>query len=80
MAIIDDLRSACEGHPHAKIAWPHRLLHEAIEALESAHAALDLVKAARPTNVMHAYTSWEIPHSTFIKCGEARQRIEASHD
>ncbi len=23
------LLNACNGHPHAKIPWPHRILHEA---------------------------------------------------
>lgn len=27
------LREACDGHPHAKIPWPHRLLHEAAEEI-----------------------------------------------
>lgn len=30
------LREACDGHPHAKIPWPHRLLHEAASAIEGA--------------------------------------------
>jgi mannose/cellobiose epimerase-like protein (N-acyl-D-glucosamine 2-epimerase family) len=29
------LRQAATGHPEAKIPWPHRLLHEAADALES---------------------------------------------
>jgi hypothetical protein len=36
-----ELRAACEGHPHAKIPWPHRLLHKADEALEAIEAELD---------------------------------------
>lgn len=31
--LIARLREACNGHPHAKIAWPHRVLHEAATAL-----------------------------------------------
>ena len=33
--IADELRKACSGHPHAKIAWPHRLLHRAADALDA---------------------------------------------
>ena len=29
--LVERLRGACNGHPHAKIAWPHRILHEAAE-------------------------------------------------
>lgn len=32
--IVERLRSACVGHPNAKIPWPHRLLHDAIAAIE----------------------------------------------
>jgi hypothetical protein len=28
--LIERLSAACDGHPNAKIPWPHRLLHEAI--------------------------------------------------
>lgn len=28
------LREACNGHPQALIPWPHRILHEAAEAIE----------------------------------------------
>lgn len=28
--ILDRLKEACNGHPHAKIEWPHRVLHAAI--------------------------------------------------
>jgi hypothetical protein len=32
--LVERLREACKGHPHAKIPWPHRLLHEAIAEIE----------------------------------------------
>ena len=32
--LIDELRAACNGHPHAKIGWPHRLLHDAADRIE----------------------------------------------
>ena len=33
--LVEKLREACTGHRHAKIEWPHRLLHDAIAALQS---------------------------------------------
>lgn len=38
------IRALCNGHPHAKIAWPHRELHEiaeAVEAIEAEHFTPD---------------------------------------
>lgn len=32
--IVTQLREACVGHPHARISWPHRLLHDAIAEIE----------------------------------------------
>jgi len=32
--ILSRLREACVGHPHARIPWPHRLLHDAIAKIE----------------------------------------------
>lgn len=29
------LREAATGHPHAEIPWPHRLLHDAANALDA---------------------------------------------
>lgn len=31
--LVARLREACVGHPHAKVAWPHRVLHEAADAI-----------------------------------------------
>lgn len=33
------LRAACNGHPHAKIPWPHRILHEAADSIETLRVA-----------------------------------------
>jgi site-specific DNA-methyltransferase (adenine-specific) len=33
-ALSLSLRQACNGHPYAKIPWPHRLLHEAADEIE----------------------------------------------
>ena len=34
MQLVVRLREACNGHPHAKIPWPHRILHEAADEIE----------------------------------------------
>ena len=31
LSIVERLRAACVGHPYAKIAWPHYILHEAAD-------------------------------------------------
>ena len=36
--IVERLHEACNGHPHAKIAWPHRLLHDAVAEIERLRA------------------------------------------
>lgn len=36
--IVARLYAACNGHPHAKIAWPHRLLHDAVKEIETLRA------------------------------------------
>lgn len=39
------LRAACNGHPHAKIPWPHRLLHEAADEMGRLLAVAAAVEA-----------------------------------
>lgn len=36
--LVARLREACDGHPHAKIEWPHRILHEAADEIERLQA------------------------------------------
>lgn len=38
--ILARLLEACNGYPHAKIAWPHRLLHDAHDEIERLKADL----------------------------------------
>ena len=40
------LLDACLGHPHAKIPWPHRLLHEAAAEIDRLRAALEAIDNA----------------------------------
>ena len=41
MKLTERLRAACNGHPHAKIPWPHRILHEAADAIEQRDALVE---------------------------------------
>ena len=49
--IVTRLNAACIGHPHARIPWPHRLLHDARARIEELHTllaeGLDLCVRAR---------------------------------
>lgn len=53
--LTDRLKAACNGHPSAKIAWPHNLLHDAIRELDRKDDLIkelvDLVDTA--LNVVH---------------------------
>jgi hypothetical protein len=44
MAGGDKLRALCNGHPNAKVPWPHRPLHEAADTLDELLAALELLQ------------------------------------
>lgn len=36
--IIERLREACVGHPDARVPWPHRVLHDAIDEISRLRA------------------------------------------
>lgn len=40
MTIAARLRAACNGHPDAKVPWPHRVLHEGADTIDELVAAL----------------------------------------
>ena len=42
--LVDRLLKACNGHPHALIPWPHRILHDAV-----AHIQAQAVRIAQLT-------------------------------
>jgi len=44
MNLVERLRQACSGHPVAKIAWPHRILHEAADAIERLQKELETAR------------------------------------
>lgn len=43
--LVERLRAACDGHPHAKIPWPHRVLHEAADRIEADAARITMLDA-----------------------------------
>ena len=51
--IVVRLRENCNGHPHAKIAWPHRILHEAAETIESDRALLERARDEITLSLSH---------------------------
>lgn len=44
-SVAGGLRHACNGHPAAQIPWPHRLLHEAADHIESLESTLSKLEA-----------------------------------
>lgn len=51
--VVRRLREACTGHPNAVIPWPHRLLHDAADAIERlAKDAERIDWLADPSNVI----------------------------
>jgi hypothetical protein len=44
--LVARLMKACNGHPYAKITWPHTILHEAKDRLEALQARVDALEAA----------------------------------
>jgi len=44
--LVERINAACVGHPHAKISWPHRLLHDARDEITRLRVALDNAEAA----------------------------------
>ena len=42
--LLERLGAACVGHPHAKIAWPHYLLHDAMDAIRERDAEIERLR------------------------------------
>ena len=47
------LRAVCNGHPCATIAWPHRILHEAADAIADLTAKLAEAELAAKLGEIH---------------------------
>lgn len=43
--VTQRLRNACVGHPHAKIPWPHRVLHDGADEILRLRTALRSILA-----------------------------------
>ena len=57
--ILEDLAAACDGHPFARIPWPHYLLHAAIAEIRQLRA--DLKAAQQPLErlkTLHPLADW----------------------
>lgn len=46
--IVERLEAHCNGHPNAKIPWPHRVLHDAISEIKRLRAELAALKEQEP--------------------------------
>ena len=42
--VVKRLLEACNGYPFAKIPWPHRILHEAVEEIQTLRAEIVRLK------------------------------------
>lgn len=49
MDIVEKINSACVGHPHAMIPWPHHLLHDAVNEIQRLRAENEALRASRDT-------------------------------
>lgn len=67
--VVAELREACVGHPVAKIAWPHRLLHRAADRLDKLSAEV----AAKDAEIVSACAQARIWADHF-KDAQARAR------
>jgi len=43
--LVKRLRESCHGYPAAEIQWPHRILHEAADAIEALEARVAELEA-----------------------------------
>jgi hypothetical protein len=58
--LIADLEAVCVGHPNARIPWPHRLLHRAIDQLRADHPEGG---AATASHACYAVTAFLLKHT-----------------
>jgi hypothetical protein len=58
--LIEQINAHCVGHPHAKIAWPHRLLHDCRDAIATLTRERDEEIAKRQTAEFYAQEKWNI--------------------
>jgi len=45
--VVGKLRALCVGHPYAKVAWPHRELHEAADLITALEARAEKAERER---------------------------------
>lgn len=66
--IVEKLGEASKGHPAAKIAWPHRILHESADEIDRLRK---IEKAAR----IHRRYSGNWPPSNRDRMDEMLERV-----
>lgn len=71
MSAAANLRAACNGHPHAKIPWPHRVLHDGADTID------DLVAAAQAAKAFLINDLEEPGRTVFWKLTDAIRKAEA---
>lgn len=76
MGLVDRLRGACSGHPHATIAWPHRVLHEAAARIEQLEREL----AQRVDQVVRISEGWAIADEQLKEALKERDTEKAMSD
>ena len=86
--LVERLREACTGHPHAKIEWPHRLLHDAIAALQSKDEQIERLTRERDewrdhvhkqnANVAHNLARAETLEQQVQKLSAENERLRGS--
>lgn len=74
--IVRELREACSGHPHAKIAWPHRLLHRAADALERLSAKVAQTSAVSVDWQAEAEECKQLAAENFKRAKVAEAQVE----
>lgn len=60
--ITEKLVQHCNGYPHAKIKWPHRVLHEAKEEIVGLRKHNQELVDALEESQMHLHHAWNRIH------------------
>lgn len=71
-ALSQRLRDACIGHPTAMIPWPHRLLHEAADALADLAARVPVLEQQSSASRLQL----DEVMADFVRADQARQAAE----
>ena len=67
--IRERLRRLCNGHPYAKVPWPHRELHEAVDIIDKLVEALENCHAGYTALAPDLYHGEMAEHTEMDKAG-----------